>query len=115
MKKRWMSSESRVPPSLSARHWTDFCNDSVVPSEDARERPHLASPLLLPSDHCGPTTGADSQCADYSEYIAPVDARRAYLTSFTGSAGCAVITEDEARLWTDGRYFLQAEKQLSEG
>ena len=36
----------------------------------------------------------------------------AYITGFTGSAGTAVITLDEAGLWTDGRYFLQADKQL---
>jgi Xaa-Pro aminopeptidase len=39
--------------------------------------------------------------------------RRAYLTGFTGSAGTAVVTKDKAALWTDGRYFLQAEKELS--
>lgn len=39
--------------------------------------------------------------------------RRAYISGFTGSAGTAVVTKDKAALWTDGRYFLQAEKQLS--
>ncbi|RXK37652.1 xaa-Pro aminopeptidase [Tremella mesenterica] len=53
--------------------------------------------------------------AHSSEYIAPCDARRTYITSFTGSAGCAVITQDRALCWTDGRYFLQAEKQLGQG
>ncbi|MDR2610352.1 MAG: M24 family metallopeptidase [Clostridiales Family XIII bacterium] len=38
---------------------------------------------------------------------------RTWLTGFDGSAGCAVITANEARLWTDGRYWLQAEKQLA--
>ncbi|KAJ9098924.1 hypothetical protein QFC20_005839 [Naganishia adeliensis] len=47
-----------------------------------------------------------------SEYIADCDARRAYISGFTGSAGRAAVTADEALLWTDGRYFLQAEKQL---
>ena len=37
---------------------------------------------------------------------------REYITGFTGSAGTAVITQDEAGLWTDGRYFTQAEHQL---
>jgi hypothetical protein len=32
--------------------------------------------------------------------------------SFTGSAGTAVVTADQALLWTDGRYFLQAESEL---
>ncbi|KAK1926245.1 peptidase M24, structural domain-containing protein [Papiliotrema laurentii] len=56
-----------------------------------------------------------SEDAHSSEYLAPCDARRAHVTSFTGSAGCAVITKDTARCWTDGRYWLQAEKQLGAG
>ncbi|XP_075732364.1 aminopeptidase P isoform X5 [Rhipicephalus microplus] len=50
--------------------------------------------------------------AHQSEYIAPCDKRRAFLTGFSGSAGTAIVTEDHAALWTDGRYFLQAEQQL---
>lgn len=48
----------------------------------------------------------------FSEYIADCDARRAFISGFTGSAGCAIVTDKEALLFTDGRYFLQAEKQL---
>uniref|UniRef100_A0A2N9EDQ7 Xaa-Pro aminopeptidase P n=1 Tax=Fagus sylvatica TaxID=28930 RepID=A0A2N9EDQ7_FAGSY len=48
-----------------------------------------------------------------SEFIAECYTRRAYISGFTGSAGTAVVTKDKAALWTDGRYFLQAEKQLS--
>ncbi|OWM85360.1 hypothetical protein CDL15_Pgr018984 [Punica granatum] len=54
-----------------------------------------------------------SQDAHQSEFIAECYMRRAYISGFTGSAGTAVITKDKAALWTDGRYFLQAEKQLS--
>ncbi|XP_021859471.1 aminopeptidase P2 [Spinacia oleracea] len=54
-----------------------------------------------------------SQDAHQSEFIAECYMRRAYISGFTGSAGTAVVTEDKAALWTDGRYFLQAEKQLS--
>ncbi|KAL8159507.1 hypothetical protein V2J09_001044 [Rumex salicifolius] len=54
-----------------------------------------------------------SQDAHQSEFIADCFARRAYISGFTGSAGTAVVTKDKAALWTDGRYFLQAEKQLS--
>ena len=52
--------------------------------------------------------------ADYhqSEYVGEHFKARAFITGFTGSAGTAVITLDEAGLWTDGRYFLQAEQQL---
>ncbi|KUJ19796.1 putative Xaa-pro aminopeptidase P [Mollisia scopiformis] len=53
-----------------------------------------------------------SEDSHSSEYIAPCDARREYITGFTGSAGCAVITHEKAALATDGRYFNQATKQL---
>lgn len=48
-----------------------------------------------------------------SEYVAEHYAARAYITGFTGSAGTAVITLNGAGLWTDGRYFIQAERQLN--
>jgi len=48
-----------------------------------------------------------------SEYAAGMYQRRAYISGFTGSAGIAVVTSKEALLWTDGRYYTQAEKQLS--
>ena len=47
-----------------------------------------------------------------SEYVAPCYERRAFISGFTGSAGVAVVTADEAYLWTDGRYWLQAEQEL---
>ncbi|KAF2219766.1 peptidase M24 [Elsinoe ampelina] len=53
-----------------------------------------------------------SEDSHQSEYIAPTDARREYISGFSGSAGTAVITSDKATLATDGRYFNQAGKQL---
>ncbi len=52
--------------------------------------------------------------SDYhqSEYVAEHWQERKWISGFTGSAGTVVVTEDEAGLWTDGRYFIQAEKQL---
>ncbi|XP_049799678.1 xaa-Pro aminopeptidase ApepP-like [Schistocerca nitens] len=47
-----------------------------------------------------------------SEYVADHDRRRDYVSGFTGSAGDAVVTLDAAALWTDSRYYLQAEEQL---
>ncbi|MBR4275535.1 MAG: aminopeptidase P family protein [Prevotella sp.] len=47
-----------------------------------------------------------------SEYVAPHWRVREWITGFTGSAGTAVVTLDEAALWTDSRYFLQAEREL---
>ncbi|NXV24192.1 XPP2 aminopeptidase, partial [Cepphus grylle] len=50
--------------------------------------------------------------AHMSEYIAERDARLGWLTGFTGSAGTGVVTQDKAALWTDSRYWTQAERQL---
>lgn len=47
-----------------------------------------------------------------SEYVGDYFKCRKFLTGFTGSAGTAVVTAEEAGLWTDGRYFVQAAKQL---
>lgn len=49
-----------------------------------------------------------------SEYVANHWATRAWLSGFTGSAGTAVITLKHAGLWTDSRYFIQAEKELKD-
>ncbi len=48
-----------------------------------------------------------------SEYVGDYFKTRSYLTGFTGSAGTAVVTQEEAGLWTDGRYFIQAQGELS--
>ncbi len=59
--------------------------------------------LLVPSD-------------DYhqSEYVGEYFKSRAYISGFTGSAGTLVITSLDAKLFTDGRYFIQAERQLKD-
>ena len=48
-----------------------------------------------------------------SEYLPFRWQTREWLTGFTGSAGLAVVTMAKAALWTDSRYFLQAEEQLA--
>jgi Xaa-Pro aminopeptidase len=53
--------------------------------------------------------------AHNSEYLAALDERVAYISGFKGSNGLCFITQTGAWMWTDGRYFLQAEKQLDEG
>ncbi|CAG7821665.1 unnamed protein product [Allacma fusca] len=50
--------------------------------------------------------------AHHSEYVSACDERRAFITGFDGSAGTAVVTQQNALLWTDSRYFIQAEQQL---
>ncbi len=47
-----------------------------------------------------------------SEYVGDYFKAREYMSGFTGSAGTLVVLQDKAALWTDGRYFLQAARQL---
>ncbi|KAI9226260.1 MAG: peptidase M24, structural domain-containing protein [Piptocephalis tieghemiana] len=62
---------------------------------------HSLSAYIIPSED-----------AHQSEYLAPCDARRAYISNFTGSAGLVIVTPSQATLFTDGRYHLQASQQL---
>ena len=52
--------------------------------------------------------------AHQGEYVAPCDERLAWLTGFTGSAGFAVITRNEAGVFVDGRYTLQVRAQVAD-
>ncbi|PBH96220.1 peptidase M24 [Clostridioides difficile] len=47
-----------------------------------------------------------------SEYVGDYFKSREFISGFNGSAGTVIVTKDEAGLWTDGRYFIQAESQL---
>lgn len=49
-----------------------------------------------------------------SEYVSGYFKCREYISGFDGSAGTVIITHTHAGLWTDGRYFIQAEKQLAD-
>lgn len=53
-----------------------------------------------------------SKDAHYSEYLADCDQRRAFISGFTGSEGTAIVTQDHACMWTDGRYFIQAAEEM---
>lgn len=64
-------------------------------------RKHSITAYIVPSDD-----------AHMSEYVADCDRRRAFITGFDGSAGTALITLQNAYLWTDGRYTVQATAQL---
>ena len=46
------------------------------------------------------------------EYTAPYFQCKSYISGFSGEAGCVIVTKDFAGLWTDGRYFTQAEHEL---
>lgn len=62
----------------------------------------LAAYIILPTD------------PHQSEYIPTHWATRQWFSGFTGSAGVVVVTADFAGLWTDSRYFIQAEQELAE-
>ncbi|XP_023003082.1 probable Xaa-Pro aminopeptidase P [Cucurbita maxima] len=76
----------------------------------------LSALRLLMASHAPPLDALVVPSEDYhqSEYVSARDERRAFVSGFTGSAGLALITQREALLWTDGRYFLQAIQQLSD-
>ncbi len=49
-----------------------------------------------------------------SEYVGEYFKTREYMSGFTGSAGTMLVLQNEALLWTDGRYFIQAEEELKD-
>ena len=50
-----------------------------------------------------------------NEYIAESDERIKFISNFSGSNGIGLVTQDIALMWTDGRYFIQIEKELYPG
>ncbi|KAK9265713.1 hypothetical protein L1049_025307 [Liquidambar formosana] len=76
----------------------------------------LSALRSLMASHSPPLDALVVPSEDYhqSEYVSARDKRREFVSGFTGSAGLALITMNEALLWTDGRYFLQAIKELSD-
>ena len=47
-----------------------------------------------------------------NEYIAEADERIKFISNFSGSNGIGLVTKDIALMWTDGRYYIQIEKEL---
>ncbi|XP_071722446.1 aminopeptidase P1 [Rutidosis leptorrhynchoides] len=76
----------------------------------------LSALRSLMASHLPPLDALVVPSEDYhqSEYVSARDKRREFVSGFTGSAGLALVTKNDARLWTDGRYFLQATQQLSD-
>ena len=66
----------------------------------------------LMKDHSVAAYIVPHQDAHNSEYISATDERINFISNFDGSAGTCVVTPTQALLWTDGRYFNQASKQL---
>ena len=96
-------------------------NDSTTSTVAAAAAASSTSPAarVVSLLHTYSLTGYIVPTADahQSEYVADCDNRRAYISGFTGSAGTALLLSPAVspshKLWTDGRYFLQATQQLS--
>lgn len=76
-------------------------NERLASLRDLMKREHLSA-FVFPSTD-----------AHQSEYVAAHWQGREWISGFNGSAGTAVVTMNSAALWTDSRYFLAAEEQLS--
>jgi Xaa-Pro aminopeptidase len=50
-----------------------------------------------------------------SEYLADADERIKFISGFAGSNAISLVTKEKALLWTDSRYYIQAERQLEAG
>ncbi|KAI1074083.1 aminopeptidase-like protein [Whalleya microplaca] len=102
-----------APPTIP-RFSSRFRSTAAIQMEKVDTSSRLTELRKLMSDNKVDVYIVPSEDSHSSEYIAPCDARRAFISGFTGSAGCAVITHNKAALATDGRYFNQAAKQLDE-
>lgn len=81
----------------------------VIPTGD----PHLGV-LCIKTQHVLTASATDYGSQFLGEYCAPKFERRQFITGFTGSAGTALVLQSgEAFLWTDGRYFQQADMELT--
>lgn len=78
----------------------------IIPADDCHQVFELNCNLIITENNSCNVNFVQS------EYINETDERRSFVSGFDGSAGTAVVTQKEALLWTDGRYFQQAEKQL---
>ncbi len=77
-------------------------NQRIAALRQAMQQADLDAYIVLSSD------------PHQSEIVAPRYQSRAWISGFTGSAGTAVVTRDHAGLWTDSRYFLQADIELAD-
>ncbi|MBQ6833768.1 MAG: aminopeptidase P family protein [Lachnospiraceae bacterium] len=78
-----------------------MANERLAKLRELMEREHIDAYYIPSSDFHD------------SEYVEDYFRCREFISGFTGSAGTLVVTKDFAGLWTDGRYFVQAKKQLA--
>lgn len=80
---------------------TELISERIEKLRKSMQEENIDAYLILSSDY------------HESEYVGEYFKCREYISGFTGSAGSVLILMDEAGLWTDGRYFLQAEQELA--
>ncbi|XP_027753671.1 xaa-Pro aminopeptidase 2 [Empidonax traillii] len=104
----------RVPQAPSTRNDIRDCSTDppYLPPTATNTTARLAALRDTMRDHGVHAYIVPSTDAHMSEYISKRDARLGWLTGFTGSAGTSVVTKDKAALWTDSRYWTQAEREL---
>ncbi|KAF8120222.1 peptidase M24, structural domain-containing protein [Boletus edulis] len=108
---------SRAPSiALSKHHRHTFSSMGAIGTGrvDTSERLAGLRALMQKQDINVGAVVVPSEDEHFSEYPSEADKRRGFISGFNGSAGCAVISLKDAFLFTDGRYFLQAQQQLDE-
>ncbi|PVU91557.1 hypothetical protein BB559_004073 [Furculomyces boomerangus] len=83
----------------------------IVPTDTTEKLKSLRTLMADPSYNIDAYI-IPSEDAHQSEYIGKCDKRRTFISGFTGSFGSAVVTQDTAIMFTDGRYVLQARAQM---
>ena len=76
-------------------------NDKIASLRNLMKKNNVTAYLVTSSDF------------HQSEYIGDFFKTREYISNFSGSSGTILITKNKSFLWTDGRYFLQAERELA--
>ncbi|KAJ2378196.1 hypothetical protein IW150_000944 [Coemansia sp. RSA 2607] len=99
--------------STNAKNKTEN-QDAMAAPVNTTSRLERLRHLMASSKHNLSVYVVPSEDAHQSEYVAACDERRAFISGFDGSAGCAVVTADKALMFTDGRYFLQARQQMDD-
>ncbi|NXM67473.1 XPP2 aminopeptidase, partial [Serilophus lunatus] len=89
-----------------------YTDPPYLPPTATNTTARLAALRGIMRDHGVHAYIVPSTDAHMSEYISKRDARLGWLTGFAGSAGTSVVTQDKAALWTDSRYWTQAEREL---
>ncbi|XP_074604675.1 aminopeptidase P isoform X2 [Brevipalpus obovatus] len=108
-----------VDDSLEPSYYSDSSNDQPLNMSVKNSGQLLKRLRSLMKGTSSPATDTSLNAyyivksdAHQSEYLADCDERLAFFTGFTGSAGKALVTMDDALLWVDGRYYTQAESQV---